>query len=748
MRLSIFTIADEERYYMSLRDLLIENEYRSSKDNIAQDFLIPLLNEAISYKRAVGFFSSTSLIELSKGISSLVANNGSIQIVASPYLSDEDILAIKKGYEMRESIVRRAILREIVSPANDFAKERLNLLANLIADGVMDIKIAFVENEDSYGMYHEKMGIVSDIYGNRVAFSGSMNESVTALVHNYETLDVFCSWKRGDEDRVNAKEDAFSSIWKDIEPTVRIVKFPDLNEIFIEKYKTSGVNYELDKFRYDSISTKSTSGQASRNGAILPKNISLYDYQNEAICNWKAAGYRGIFDMATGTGKTFTGLGAIAQLCDDLNDELAVIIVCPFQHLVEQWVEDIEKFNMNPIVGYSASFQKDWKQRLENAIRNQNLHVREKEFFCFVCTNATFSSDFVQGWLENISEDILLVVDEAHNFGSTRLMSLLDAKYTYRLALSATIERYRDEIGTKALYEFFGGKNIEYTLEQAIDENKLTRYKYYPILTTLNGQELEVYTQLTREIARAIVYEQGKPVITERAKFLMIKRARLVAGASDKIIKLEKYIKPFLDQRHILVYCGATTILGENDDFSETDSEDLRQIDVVTNLLGNKLRMYVSQFTSQENIKQREILKREFALGETLQVLVAIKCLDEGVNIPSIKTAFILASTTNPKEYIQRRGRVLRRAQGKEFAEIYDFIALPRPLHEVSSLTDGQFRRELTLVKNEISRAEEFARLAMNMAYASQIIDQVKEAYSINEHLYDYGEDQVWANQS
>ena len=198
---------------------------------------------------------------------------------------------------------------------------------------------------------------------------------------------------------------------------------------------------------------------------------------------------------------------------------------------------------------------------------------------------------------------------------------------------------------------------------------------------------------------------------------------------------------PYLDDTHILVYCGAAKILKETEENTETDVEDLRQIDVVTDLLGNKLNMKVSQFTSKEDMAERRILKREFSNGNNLQVLIAIKCLDEGVNIPQIKVAFILASTTNPKEYIQRRGRVLRLAEGKEYAEIYDFITLPRPLSDVSSLTDVQIQRELRLVKNELFRAEEFAKISMNMCEATAMIDEIKDAYFIAEDEINFKED-------
>jgi superfamily II DNA or RNA helicase len=728
---------------MSLRDVEIKQSYRTFMNDIPKDFYIPLLFRASSYRRAVGFFSSTILSKIAVGISELVNNGGTIQIVASPKISDEDVEAIRKGYELREQILRKAVLRELVEPQSPFEQRCLNQLANLIANGVLDIKIAFTEKNGSIGIYHEKMGLISDNEGNTVAFSGSMNETLSAVSLNYESIDVFCSWKSDEQkDRVLDKQAEFASTWGDNSPGITVLPFPDLSDEIIQKYKRVTIEHYEDFSDEESEMQPTPQEKIKRNGAVVPPDVTLHDYQIEAIDVWERKDFRGIFDMATGTGKTYTGLGAMARLCDAVQDKLAVVIVCPYQHLVEQWVEDIERFNIKPIIGYSASSQKNWLKLLEDSVRDQKLRVRNKEFFCFVTTNATFSSDKVQRQLAKIRGDILLMVDEAHNFGAERLSNLLSGRYTYRLALSATLERHNDEEGTERLYSFFGDKCMEYTLERAIEEKKLTRYKYYPILTRLSEPELELYAQLSYEISKCVIYDKrGKPKLSEKGKRLALKRARLVGGATDKLARLEEYIQPYVGDKHILVYCGATTILPDSQDYSETDDEDVRQIDAVTDLLGNQLGMNVAQFTSREDVQKREVLKREFAAGETMQALVAIKCLDEGVNIPSIKTAFILASTTNPKEYIQRRGRVLRLAKGKEFAEIYDFITLPRRLDEVSSLTEEQRKRELTLVKNELSRAEEFARLAMNMAGAEQVIDAVKEAYSINEHLLDYEED-------
>lgn len=721
---------------MSFQELDIKNEYRSLLDSVAKDFYIPLLSKAVKYQRAVGFFSSSCLVEISKGISELAKNGGKIQLVASPYLSDEDVEAIKSGYAMRDQVVKDAVRREMTEGKTPFEKARLNLLANLISDGVLDIKIAFTEDSDRMGMYHEKMGIITDAEGNRVAFAGSMNESATAMTLNYETIDVFCSWK-GEEDRVVAKENAFASIWNDTEPNIKIIEFPELKQEIIEKYKRSVPDFEIDKKEYSpDIDTvlHTDLGIYTEYGPKFPEWFKLHDYQDEAITEWQKRDYRGIFDMATGTGKTYTGLGALTTLSKNIDHKLAAIIVCPYQHLVEQWVEDILKFNIEPIIGYSESSQKDWQKRLKDAIRDQKLKVRGKEFFCFICTNATFSSDYVQTQLAKIKSDTLLMVDEAHNFGAPYLSCLLFDNYKYRLALSATLERHNDEEGTAKLYDFFGEKCIEYTLDRAIEEKKLTKYKYYPIVVTLTEEELEAYDNLSYEIGKCIMKgKNGKMKLSSRGERLALQRSRIVAGARNKVTMLEEVIQPYIHDKHILVYCGATKGLEQNQDRSDVDSEDIRQIDIVTDLLGNKLGMDVSQFTSKESVEEREVLKREFSAGDTLKVLIAIKCLDEGVNIPKIKTAFILASTTNPKEYIQRRGRVLRLAEGKEYAEIYDFITLPYGIEEVTSLTTAQVKRNSSLVKNELRRVEEFSRIAVNMVESASLIDEIKDAYGIQE---------------
>ena len=731
---------------MSLKDLdfIIKNEYRSLNDNVVQDFYIPLLKEANFYRRAVGFFSSTALIEISKGIGNLAARGGKIQIIASPYLSDEDLSAIKEGYEKREKIIEGALLRALSDEYHDYySMQRLNLLANLIAEGILDIKIAYTTDESGIGMYHEKTGIIEDLEGNIVAFSGSMNESRTAMTFNYETIDVFCNWRDlSESNRITQKCKAFYNLWNNINENfhegtnkekIIVCDFPSISETMIERYRKSPPNFRLDEEQFKSSMFDHNILHAEKNkvpiGARIPEDIELHQYQKDAITNWVADSYRGIFDMATGTGKTYTGLGAISKLSEELNDRLAVIILCPYQHLVEQWVEDIVRFNIKPIIGYSSSPQKEWKRRLSKAISDQNLRV-DKKFFCFICTNATFTNTYVQDQINRIKTPILLVVDEAHNVGAQSFKKLLDYRFDYCLGLSATIERHRDQEGTNFLEQFFGKVCITYTLEQAISENKLTPYMYYPVLVYLTADELEKYEYYSREISKNLICDKtGNYRLNKHGEMLALQRSRIIAGAQQKLSSLREKIEPYVKDNYIIVYCGATNIQAENIDI---DDSEIRQIEAVTRLLGNDLDMKVTQFTSKEDIETRAIIKDKFQKGQ-LQAVVAIKCLDEGVNIPGIRTAFILASTTNPKEYIQRRGRVLRKAPNKDIAEIYDFVTLPRPLDEVSSLTEEQIQRDKALVKRELARIMEFGRLAKNSMDANTLIWDIKNTYKLND---------------
>ena len=712
---------------MSLKDLNIEVEYRSKHIDIATNFYIPLLKEANIYKRAVAYFSSSSLLEISIGICALAKRGGKIKLVTSPCLSKEDIEAIKEGYLKRNEVIKNALLSKLEEVTEEFEKDRLDLLANLIAMNILEIKIVLIEG--GTGIFHEKVGIIEDNFGNKVAFSGSMNESETAFKKNYETIDVFCNWKIGDEARrFEKKFDAFENMWNGKDKGVEIIDFPELSEEIIKKYRRrEQADFSLDIREYYEDNFKEEIKKSL--GARLPKEYKLRDYQEEAIKNWMNNNYRGIFDMATGTGKTLTALGAIAKLSEKLQDKLGVVIVCPFQHLVEQWVEDIKKFNMKPIIGFSSSPQKKWKDRLKLAISKLN-YDDSNNFFCFICTNATFLNKEVQKLLQKSKKSLLLVIDEAHNFGAISIRKLLIEKYNYRLALSATFDRYMDKEGTSELYNFFEKKVIEYSLKKAIEEKMLTPYYYYPIVVYLTEVELDSYNELSKKIKKeSRIDEEGKVTLSELGKILILKRARIIAGAFNKIGILKKNLEKYKEEKNILVYCGATNILSEEADFSNTDISDTKQIDCVQQMMYQELGMKVAKFTANESIKERLKIKESFVSKDGIQAIVAIKCLDEGVNIPGIKTAFILASTTNPKEYIQRRGRVLRKAEGKEYAEIYDFITLPRHLNEAKVLSKKKLEYDISLVAREVRRMKEFSNLSKNNMSCKKLIMDIEEIY-------------------
>lgn len=704
---------------MSLRDIQIDSEYRTLSCDMANDFYIPMLGEAILYKRAVGFFSSSALAAISAGIYELYENGGKIQLIASPRLSSEDIEAINDGYQQREEIIKGALKRELEDCTDFCQQNRLNLLATLIAKGILDIRIAVTIGKKCIGMYHEKMGLIEDIEGNIVAFSGSMNETDTAIHDNYEAIDVFCSWISTDNKRVERKNQAFLKMWDGLDENICVMKFPEIEKEFIEKYQMGDIDAKSLKEGWAAYHVKPTFG------LVKPEWLNLYDYQQEAIKNWQANDYCGIFDMATGTGKTLTALGAVAELCKNVK-RLAVIIVCPYQHLVEQWVEDIRAFGANPIIGYSGSSYTNYKKELKNRIFNFNYKITD--FFCFITTNASFMSKAINEEIRKLSQDTILVVDEAHNFGAKNLQNTLQQDFTYRLALSATLERQGDEDGINILRNFFGNKCIEYGLERAIAEKKLTPYYYYPVIVYLTDAELDKYQLYTSKIIQNIVKRKDKTIVTNLAKEFMLKRARLVAGASEKIEKLREMANDFKNEKNMLIYCGATNVQG----YDNCSDDDIRQIDYISRMLNFDFGMRTAQFTSREDSKERKRRLEEFQNGE-IQALIAIKCLDEGVNVPAIKTAYILASTTNPKEYIQRRGRVLRLYPGKEAAYIYDFITLPRELTTVENTSSELAKSERALVVKEIRRMREFCHIALNPYETQMLIMDLRDIYNVTE---------------
>lgn len=377
---------------MSFKDIPLLRYYKTYKNNVVKEFYTPVLKQAVLYQRAVGFFTSGALIDLTKGLRGLTKNHGKIQFIVSPRLSEEDIAAINKGYEQKE-IIGCALMRDFKEPENYYEEERLNFLAYLIEEGFLDIKVAFTPPQKATGMYHEKVGIVTDENGNKIVFTGSLNETINAFHVNSESIVVFKSWEESKAYVDDIQRD-FEHLWDKQDDDLEILDFP---KVLKEKFEVMR-KPDLDDF-FKSESYVDEDDNPAEEESIpdrgiphTPSGFDFREYQKDAIEEWAQHDYRGIFDMATGTGKTYTGLGAVVHLYEE-KKRLAIIIVCPYQHLVEQWVEDIELFNMNPTIGYSASKQHDWKKRLENDVLDFSLGVIDT--FCFVTTNATYSSKFV-----------------------------------------------------------------------------------------------------------------------------------------------------------------------------------------------------------------------------------------------------------------------------------------------------------------------------------------------------------------
>ena len=202
---------------MSFLELKLKSEYHSERDDLVKDFFLPVLKQSVLYKRAAGFFSSSALVVLEEGILKLIENGGTIQMISSPKLNIEDWQALKDGFSRKKDNSKNFSIGE-----GNFEKARLNFLRNLIAANKLKFRIAFLENGNSYSMFHEKLGLMYDSEGNVVAFSGSMNETENAFLNNYESIDVFTSWSE-DFKRVATKEALFNSMWNDCEQGIKVL---------------------------------------------------------------------------------------------------------------------------------------------------------------------------------------------------------------------------------------------------------------------------------------------------------------------------------------------------------------------------------------------------------------------------------------------------------------------------------------------------------------------------------------------
>lgn len=704
---------------MSLRALDLLETYRSDDCDLVKDFYEPCLQRSLTYDRAVGFFSSSALALVARGLTAFIQAGGRMRLVTSPQLSEEDVTAIAQGLEQRDAVIQRALLRSFEKEVlPDLAQQRLAALTWLLAQGRLRIKLAVPQSLQ--GLYHEKLGIFADAEGNLVTFSGSANESETAFQHNFEVLEIFTSWQVGVEQRTLRRVQAFEDLWQNRTAKVEVMPFPEaVQRSLIQKYGPDTPPMRepsadrpsppeprvADNHGDYSLELPATSPSGV---PIQPDGITLRDYQQQAIANWFANNGRGTLKMATGSGKTITALAIAAALYAKIELQ-ALIVVCPYRHLVNQWARECEKFGLLPILAFDTV--QSWQSELSRQL--YGLRSDRPPFLTVITTNATLTGAAFQSQLPYFPEKTLIIGDEAHNLGSPKLAASLPRTIGLRLALSATPERYFDDLGTQALLDYFGPVlQPEFTLADALRAGALVRYRYYPLLVELTESEAQRYSELTTKIGQALSIDEDEGNAALSA--LSMRRAKLIANAAHKLTALRSLMQSRLHTSHTLFYCGDGSVE------DAVSAETTRHLDAVTYLLGKELGYRVNTYTAATALDQRETLRQQFESGE-LQGLVAIRCLDEGVDIPATRTAVILASSNNPRQFIQRRGRVLRPAPGKARAEIFDMIVLPPDLERKT------LDAERSLLRKELQRFLEFADLADNAGAARvQLLDLQK----------------------
>ncbi|HEY8892736.1 MAG TPA: DEAD/DEAH box helicase family protein [Clostridium sp.] len=442
---------------------------------------------------------------------------------------------------------------------------------------------------------------------------------------------------------------------------------------------------------------------------IYIKNLN--DYQIEAIKRLKDNNWRGILEMATGTGKTITSIAASMEYLD-IKGRMFLIVVVPFIHLVEQWEHNILSFGYKvPIKCYDNKAA--WYGKLNRRIKDYNIRLTDSE--SLIVSYKTFSSPDFQELCCKIKGNVFFIADECHYMGSNSLRGCMNENFDVRVGLSATPDRWFDEDGTKRLRDYFGDTIFEYDMKMAIDNGFLCKYEYEPVVLSLTPDEYDQYSNLTKKITKMFLTNK-KIDDNISLQMMILKRSEISAKAVNKLPAFIEMLKMQISEtgvKHTLVYCSK----GESQKITKLISE-----------LGIRAHEFVYKVSNSD----RQKILEAFAKGD-IQVLVAIKCLDEGVDIPATRTAYFLASTSNPREFIQRRGRILRRSPGKHLAKIIDFIIFP-PSKQLTGGDAGNV--DNSIIEKEMPRFAEFNRNAFNSGYARGVIRKYLAPYNL-EYLMD-----------
>ncbi|MCL2249235.1 MAG: DEAD/DEAH box helicase family protein [Oscillospiraceae bacterium] len=663
----------------NLQDLKLNKSYVSyGDDTIAESLIKPSLKVAKWYRRSAGFFSSTVIAVILDGIVSLVRNGGKIQLITSQRLSDVDIEAIRFGYEKRHNIIENSFVFAFEEEAEKLDDSNLDILSELVSSGVMDVKVAVTKG---LGIYHDKFGIIEDSGGNSLAFFGSSNDTANGYVQNYEKVRIARSWVDNESATVDDEVNEFDSLWNNTNQFVDIYDFKEA----------------LEKCILQAISRR----KATR----AQKPIVLRNYQEDAINAWEENGYKGFFVMATGTGKTWTAIYAAEKL--QQHEKTIVVICVPYKHLVQQWYEDVKKVFSEARIIKVSSENAAWEKEIkEEVIRSR--HYPDNRIV-IISTIMSFNKERFEDVLSTSSRKRLLIVDEAHRFVARP--DWLLTKYDYLLGLSATPYTGINTALGDELMDWFGGSVYNLPIEFAINNGYLIPYSYYPIYVNATKQEEDDFTSIVGRIAACF---NARGILVNFDEFIKLRRRqlRIISMAEEKIMLIDSILDEVLERDHFICYCGDGRLFDD-------EGNELRHIQFVKRHL-DAHGYRPAQFTATENMVKRMDIIDRFNSGE-VTALAAIRCLDEGVNIPSIKSALILSSNDSLREFVQRRGRILRKHSGKESAKIYDVIVLP------SSATP-----RIALL--EFRRFYEYARLSTN---ADELLEDMKTKLSAYEITFE-----------
>lgn len=681
--------APPDNHKERLADLRLHHSYRKGTHDIARDFYVPCMERASSYDRAVGYFSSTVYALAWGALKEFVLRGGKIRIVCSPALSLSDIEALEEGYEEANAErLRDEVERLLADPR---LRKPTRVLAALVAVGALEFRVAFVgpEAREHRRIFHDKVGIFADSEEARVVFKGSMNEtwSGLSLGGNLESVDVYASWLGDAREslRVDGEVAYFEKLWDGDFPGVKVTPFPEVaRDRLIDAADPANWPSLIDE-----VCTELEVLEAARSlvTGVRDDERKLRPHQADALAAWVQQGRRGILEHATGSGKTFTALSAID---DALRKGEVPLILVPSKLLFEQWEEELRTTLKVP--GEDGALLRcgnghmGWR-------RNERLGAfthpgsRPRVVLAMMPTAAT--TDFLDSVEQG--DHLFVVADEVHRMGSPGNLSITGLQSGPRLGLSATPRRAGDPEGTVRLFDYFGGI-IEppFTLEDAIEAGVLTRYVYRPYTLNLTDSEQDDWDRLSGQIRQSYARDEsarqrGQLRDGARVKRLLIERARVAKGAVQKVpLAVDVVREHYCHGQRWLVYC---------------DTQD--QLHAVRAAL-RSAGFDASDYHRGMGADADQTLRHFEVNGG---ILVSIRCLDEGVDIPQATHALILASSRNPREFIQRRGRVLRKFPGKRLAHVYDALVLPP-----DSIGDTV---DTGLLEGELARAITFGRGAV-----------------------------------